>query len=512
MEAATAGREPGSARLERLLESRVCSGVLLALTGVTVGSAAAVALTHIRDLYHVNFVSGSLLALAADARHGDLYPAIFDGRHVGGTRYMPFTFLPTAAGELLVKNEILAGKLVALVTFVALIVLAFIAIRRQLPGQPGLVAALTGSIVVCETGFFAATAIRGDALPVVLQLGALLLLTANDRRGGSASRAAVVAAGVLCGAAPLAKTSALWGLGAGAIWLLVRERRRLLEFLGAAALVVVGGVLIVEAASSGRFGRQLAELTFAGSNHGSTPLLSALSVLRGYAHTAPYLLAPVALVVIVCSVARRQLSVFELALVIEALLLLVVYDDVGADFNHLIDAAVLLPIVAARAWTLPLRGSRLPAQLLLLVSAVLSLGVGWWSAIRPVLAESARQATGHEQTPYSFARLRPYVPTGAKVLSQDPTVPLERGRNPVVLDPFMAARLVHSNSAVRSFLLGTIRTGAYDRILLLLPPSDRAQRRREFEVVIAPALDAAYALRARVALGQETLWVYGRRG
>src|SRR6476646_10465969 len=90
-----------------------------------------------------------------------------------------------ATGEYLVS-----GKLLAYCIAVALFTLLYVSLRR-IGCRAALSAALVASVLAAPTGLLAAEGIRGDALPVVLQLAALVLVA----RG--VSRRRLVAAGVL---------------------------------------------------------------------------------------------------------------------------------------------------------------------------------------------------------------------------------------------------------------------------------------------------------------------------
>src|SRR5438270_41630 len=84
-------------------------------------SHGLVAAAHWNDRYQINFVSGICITLAQRLNDGVFYPALFDGEHFGGTRYMPLSFvlhagLARSTGEYLASGKMLAYDL-ALILF-----------------------------------------------------------------------------------------------------------------------------------------------------------------------------------------------------------------------------------------------------------------------------------------------------------------------------------------------------------------------------------------------------------
>ena len=149
----------------------------LALVAVlTICSWALIAMVHVDDTYRVGHVSGAWLALADYVNDGTLYPPLFDGNAFGGTRYMPLQILAYAGAADVVGSDVLAAKLVVYTTAILLFAVIFLILGTW--GCPivlrlGLLAALLASF----TGFWAATAVSGDTLPLLLQLTAVALAT-----------------------------------------------------------------------------------------------------------------------------------------------------------------------------------------------------------------------------------------------------------------------------------------------------------------------------------------------
>src|SRR5262249_21704886 len=103
---------------------------LLGVALLVLASYALVAAAHWNDRFQVNFISGIYSALAARLNDGTLYPALFDGEHYGGTRYMPLPFVLQAGLARVVGDYLVAGKLLAYALTAVLGLELFVILRR----------------------------------------------------------------------------------------------------------------------------------------------------------------------------------------------------------------------------------------------------------------------------------------------------------------------------------------------------------------------------------------------
>ena len=322
---------------------------LAATSAIVLASACLLAAVHVHDRYYVNHVSGHWMTLARYVHDGTVYPPLFDGSHTFGTFYFPLPFLAHGAVSLVTGEYLVSGKLTAYATAIALFGFLFLLLRRV--GCSKVVSlALVSAVLVTPAGYLAAVSIRGDALAVVFQLGALLVVT----RG--ISRRTMLVAAVLCALGLASKSTAVWAPAAILVWAAVRDRRAAVEF--AAAFVGLTAVLfgLVDLVSGGRFWENIS--TFALSqptDPGATPLSGASTLvhLNFLDRDGIWLLFPFALLAGTLSLRRRRLSLFQIALVIEMLILVVVLRDVGADYNHLLDMSVLTALVVGELWASP---------------------------------------------------------------------------------------------------------------------------------------------------------------
>ena len=178
-------------------------------------------------------------------------------------------------------------------------------------------------------------------LSVVLQVAALLAFTAALRRNMDRW---MIVAGALAGLAACSKLTGVWAALAVLSWLGFRQDwRRLAWFVAACGSSVALTLGIVEWASQGRFLTTFLTLTFAGTG-GSVGFVRAPNQLVLFAirdAAATWILAPFALLGAVAAGRSSPLPLHHHALGWALLLTLMVFTDLGAGLNHLLDLAVL---------------------------------------------------------------------------------------------------------------------------------------------------------------------------
>jgi hypothetical protein len=442
------------------------------------------------------------MALAKFLNDGTLYPPPFDGRHFGGTRFMPLQIVLNAAAGRVSGEYLVSGKLVSYAGAVVLFVLTF-AINRRISGSWPLALALVGAILVTYVGFAAVHGIHGDSLPAALQLGAVTLAL----RG---SPTAIVAAGVLCALAFLSKLSAIWAFLAIAGWLSVRARRRLLPiFFGASILPAVLLVVLFQEISSGRMSKNLSALSGAGllGLHG---LLSETSrrftLFEGLADVV-WLLLPLCLAWLLVGIRRRQLTIYQLAFVAAFGVLVVVLTDVGAGANHLLDIAVLSTVLVAELWRQATVDERLWfARIVVAVTLVWGIAGSYQISLRGDTIDAARKLVEGGGRRYPAHPLAGVVTRSEPILSEDPYIPVSLGQDPTILDAFMLLRLLRDHPQWQAKLITQIEDRAFTKVILIEPldPTDPWFRTYDFGAPIASALARNY----RLSTTQDGYWVY----
>jgi len=454
-DASTSLRSDRKANARRWFDAALILVAALAIAGWLFLSVA-----HARDRYHVLHVQGAWMTLARDADDGILYPPLYDGEHYGGTRWMPVPILLNAGAAKLTGEYLTSGKIVGLVSTALLLALVFSELRRLSAPFPA-AAALTASIVATETGLFAGTTVGGDVVPVVLQIGALMIARSGTRRS-------LVAAGALAALALASKTTGVWAALAILTWLALARRWRDVALFGGTFALGVGLLFaIVQTASQGRFTENLALLTLAGVGGGVGPIRAPNQLLyQMYTYAAAtWLLVPFAVASVLFDGRWRRPGMYDLALGWAVVLLIVTYTDVGAGLNQLLDVSVLTVIVAGhlagRTVTMPV--SAVPLGLVLTLAIVWGVGNG----VLLVQGPDIRATMEGRQLGYPVKPLANIVGPGEEILSEDPYVPLSMGRDPVVLDPFMLLRLDRVDPAAVDELIQRIEDKRFAYLVMI---------------------------------------------
>jgi hypothetical protein len=497
MEASRDGSENGT-WLERLPE------ILLAASGgIVVVSTALVATAHINDHFGLNHVSGAWMALARRVNEGDLYPAFFDGVSFGGTRFMPLQIVLNAAVAHLTGEYLVSGKIVSYAGAITLAGVTYLLLRR-ISGSWPLALGLVGSLLVTLTGFDAVHGIRGDALPVVLQLLAVTLVV----RGSAGS---VTTAGLLSALAFLSKLSAVWAPITILLWLSLRPRRRLLPlFLGAFVVPSILLLILFNVVSDGRMAKNIFGLSGAGLRGPGVFLLETSQrfiELFEVGADAIWLLLPLALASLVFALLRRRLTIYHVAFVVAFGVLVIVLGDVGASGNHTLDLGVLACVLVADLWRQAAGNERLHVvRIIMVTTLVWGIATSYQLSLRGTTMDAARKLTGRGGPRYPAYPLKGIVRKSELILSEDPYISVSRGHDPVVLDAFMLLRLLRDHPDWESTLIARLHAHAFSKVVLMRPLdlSDSWWQTDHFGAPVISAVQRNY----RLARSQDGYWVY----
>jgi positive regulator of sigma E activity len=495
---------PALRRWLALLLGGVAAAVLL--------SWVLLAVVHVDDRYLVNagFLEDSLQGgnssvwmAQASAGQEAPYPPLYDGRSYGGSRYAPLPLLAWEAAASLTGDYLVAGKLLTYLVAVALLGLAF-AVTRRLSRSTAVAVLLTSSILVAVPGLVAtASTPRGDAMALLFQFLAVVLV---DR---SSDGRACAGAGALCALAVFSKLSAVWGPLAIVVWLLLRDRRRLPLFLGIFAVLSLALFGAAQLLSDGRMLANFQATLFADTGAGSA--IAPLRLLQLLAQAAPAtaLLVPFSLLAVGVAAARRELNVFHLALLCALVVLTAVLTDGGAQANHLIDVVVLVPVVVGDLWSRVAVGLSELSLLAVAVGlvAVWAVALGYGLNLQHDLREAVASALGRGgDQRYDAEPLRGYVDAGDAVLSEDPYVPLSIGQRPVVLDPWMLAVLGRRHPGWVTDLARRVDAQEFDGVVLAQRLETAAEHYRR--TIFGEPVMSAVCRRYRFAAQVRGYWLY----
>jgi hypothetical protein len=462
-------------RLQHAAIALVRSALVAAALGV-LAAYAVLAAVHVGDRYRINFCSSAYASLAAYVNEGVFYPELYDGARYGGTRYMPLEFALHAGLARLTGEYLVSGKLLAYVLTLAM-ALQLWCIARSFRCPRSVALASMSLIFLTQCGFLAFTTIRGDLLPVVCQLAALLLI----HRDVTHAKAALAA--ILCAGAFLAKFSAVWAVLAIGVYLLVRHRRCLPAFLGVAAVSVGLALLVCHWLSSGRMQANFAALSVSGVTAKDVVLSPMLLLWKlGRSGTGVTFLVPVMIVEGAAASYQRRATVFHFGLYACLLTTLVTYTDRGSDTNHLVDLVVLAAVMSVSLWGAlpPVRegtGS---------IRIGLGLGLVWVlfsgsvnMLVFPVLGAIRSVQEHRVEAEFAAHPLADLLAEGGSVLSEDAWVEVSAGRLPTISDAYSLARMSAAHPELAEPLVKRVEAREFRYVILLqrldakTPPTDR---------------------------------------
>jgi hypothetical protein len=475
-------------------DAKWLSVLCVALSTVAAAAVALVVAVHLNDRYAVDHASGARIALARYADQGVLYPPLVGNESFGGTRFMPLPVLLHVVMSRVTHEYLVSGKLLAAATIFAVGVVMFTVLRRSncpVPIAVGLIA--VG--VTTQTGLLAATGLRADSLPLLLQVLAVFVASS------SSSRRSTWVAAALAALAVTAKLHGLWAPLAIVVWLWSSDRRRMRDFIAAyigSTVVLLGALTIV---TEGRFLENVFGLSAAGVTAPGLLLSSPYRLLHLLMAEAPgtWFLLPFALLVVGIAARRRSVGPWELSLVAALLILLVVLSDIGTGGNQLLDVTVLSAIVVGRAigGALAGLGSTILWRKACSATLVWVLITGIAVTLTPAVQDAVW--TIRDSSRYSAEPLAGIANETTALLSEDPYVPVSLRQDPVVLDPFMLPRVGNHHPGALHALVRRIDTKDFDLVVLVerLDNSDWWTNYHFGPEVIA-AIERSYTLSERI--------------
>jgi hypothetical protein len=284
----------------------------------------------------------------------------------------------------------------------------------------------------------------------------------------SPRRAALAA--VFCTLALLTKLTAGWAPVAIAAYSFWRQRRFCAVFLATWLGTLLASMALLHVASSGRLLANITALSAAGAGAWGAVVAPLLFLWRvGRSGVLLGLLIPLLVVECVRAVRGRQGTIYHLALVFCLPILLVIYSDMGADYNHLLDLVVLALPLAGCLWVALPAGEKLGGMRLAMgLVVVWTLYMSWADNMVFAVLDSLRSLRqGQPDARYPAKPLAGLIGDNAPLLSEDPWVAIARGQTPRILDPFSLARLSESQPQLTANLERRIQDGEFTHIVLL---------------------------------------------
>jgi hypothetical protein len=449
---------PGSTG--RSFSSRAISAALVGTTMLVLLSLAFITVVHVDDRFGVDQASGARVALARYFDRGVLYPELYDGRHYGGTRFMPLPLIAHGSVAKFTGEYLTSGKLVAYV-FALLLGAVLIWLLRRTGSSWPIAIALATVVFTTRVGLDAVIDVRGDVPSTVLQLLAVGVV-ANSRRPS-----ATVWGALLSALAFLAKTSAIWAPIAIGLWLLAHDRRNLLRFVlfygaSVATLLAIFGLL-----SGGRLFENVFGLGGSGISSPRRLLTSPYKSFRLLiSHAAPVLpLAVLMAWIFWRRVVAGRISLYMMSLAAALIVAWLVLSDIGTGWNQLLDPLVLGALVVGEEV-----GERDAGRSRSILPGLVALGaisanlLGAALTYRPPVQGTVTGAATLSRSP-----LEGVAEPGTRLLSEDPYLPVSLGQTPVVLDAFMLLRIGRDDPRALDDLAERVRDREFDLVALVEP-------------------------------------------
>jgi hypothetical protein len=304
----------------------------------------------------------------------------------------------------------------------------------------------------------------------------------------------------------MAKLSAMWAPIAVAIWLALTNRARLRVFVFTYVVLVAALLAAVTAASDARFLESFLGLSLGGIDGIGALLHSPTHFVRTLFGNTPVLwaLVPVAVLAVAVSFARRTPSIYDVSLLCHLPLLVVIFADIGAGDNHLLDLSVLSVLAIAHvlantsqvADPSPAASAGLRLRQLTVAQGAAAMFAVWITATQvviyvPEVYDAVAVMRADDNT--SHRPLARWIRTNNTILSEDPFVPVALGQLPVVTDPFMLLRIGRRDPDAVQALIRRIEHREFD-FVVLLAPVDRTWwwERFHFGPNVIQSIDRAY--------------------
>lgn len=406
--------------------------------------------------------SGVWTTLADDAANGQFYRPVMSELGYGGTRHMPL-FFSLHGGLITLGLPATAAGLLLTLASIGLVAAGAYRLMRAL-GSDGAPAVLCVGLLPASIAFQLLTiSIKGDLLAVALSLWGLANAVAWGRDPGH-SRLSFVLAATCFAAAVLTKFTAVFALVSLIIWLAKEHRwKQGVVFAAVIGSVVCGGLGVAFVASDGRIVESFAACATGGTNF-------------GYAWKFPFWFVCVAvqdpffcvlLIGGVVAAARRMRRVgLDLAGIYFAVALLgtvLLFASPGIDSNHLIDLLIASLVLIA----LELTHGGGERRVMWVAGMFAGVMIATWLPGAPSVRHflQARGAPSAE----AVREIERRLPAGgtARLLAENPLVPLTLGMRPEVLDCFSLRLIAERSPELKEKFFRDLGAQAHTAVVLV---------------------------------------------
>jgi hypothetical protein len=434
------------------------------------------------DLDHV---SGVWSALASDFSRGIFYRPLYSaGIGFGGTRYFPLHFV--LHGALLHFGGIIPmGHLLDFTAFVLLLLGVYAFLRRyQIPRFYA--SALAMLIPASKSGQLAPLTIRSDALPLMLNVWAMVICLSPQL-----DWIRLVSASLLFTLAFAAKQTSVYALVAVCVAFLMSGRQKDALKISCLSLIGIGSVLtLMFVLSNGHVFAMMKSVTLEGASPSSFLMapLALLAWIRDPGSVAFFVLACSSLFMLP---AARLKELPALFFVFASGAVGIVLTSPGTIWNHLIDVQVAA-ICIFGTWLFRERDQR-----------TLHFGLALLAMAALISVFPAALDLRHER---ALPRINKYDEAKSilqsvrdPILAEDALIPIIASQQPYVIDPMTIAKLSQRNPAFAEPLQEMLDRQAFGAVVLQLDQhtadGDGWYKNWAFGPWFIPALNKNYELR-----------------
>jgi hypothetical protein len=412
-----------------------------------------------RTDFMMDDVAGVWTALAADLKSGIFYRPLYGPLGYGGTRYFPLHFVIHAGLMKVGLQEVVAGRLIELVSLVMLLAGTFLLLRGL--GVRAWLAASSALLVLATPSGQVLANIRGDVLPASLNILGLAFIVRSAPGLGR-----LIAASTLFTLAFAAKPTTVFGLITMVIaFLLARRLKVACQLL---AMTVGGYALILGIIYFASQGRAFDVFTACALGGGKW-----VSILKGPLHAAIeaagapprngvtfMVLGFAALLGWHADLEGRIPPIF---LVSTALVSAVIMGTPGAEGNHLLDLYVA-SIIMFSAWLKGQSERGITIGICLLAAATVFTLPEQLETLRYSAANGLSNRRDPQQVLQLVGNLQ------KPVLAENPLLCIRAGQIPYVLDSYLFRVMNARDPSFAEPLWRKMQGQAFSAVVLISDP------------------------------------------
>lgn len=446
----------------------------------------------------VSHAAGVIITMAADLKNGLFYRPLFGPVGYGGTRYFPLYFCLHALLLKLGMPILLSAYLLSAAGIILLMVGTFY-LLRELRVEPWLAACSAGVLLASGSAQLSLVSPHPDGLASALNVWGLAVI-ARPRP----SRRKILLASALFTLAWSAKFTTVFGLAAAFVWLLSTGFPHMAWQLAAETLsgysLVAGAVVF---ASQGRALEIFRACASGGTNlmlMASGPWNMTIVAAQGDRGLLLFVfLALLAFASLAFSASSWQ-NLPALFFIATIAVTAAIFGSPGTNNNHLLDIQIAA-VILFTTW-LANRASPLQKQL-----GVCAFALATLAAVIPLWHHL--KAWDRPYHPRRFQTVLALVgDTQKPVLTENPVIPVLRGGQPYVLDPWMVQLLRKRIPNFEEPLLEALRNRSFGAVVLMKNPATDFGRWWYETASFGPGFVSAVSENYRLALVIDDQRVY----